>query len=71
MLYLVLIYEEEVVFVAKNGRIIVKIDSVTSSYKTDTPTAKSDSTERKIRIRKVWTEFIVLNILDRIKINLI
>ena len=47
MLYLVLIYEEEVVFVAKNGRIIVKIDSVTSSYKTDTPTAKSDSTQKE------------------------
>ena len=47
MLYLVLIYEEEVVFVAKNGRMIVKIDSVTSSYKTDTPTAKSDSSQKE------------------------
>ena len=39
--HLVLAYEEEVDFVPKSGKII-KINKVTSSYKTNTPTEKSD-----------------------------
>ena len=34
--------KKEVVFVPKRGKKVVKINRVTSSYKTDTPTAKSN-----------------------------
>ena len=46
--HLVFIYEKEVAFVPKSGKIVVKINGVTSSYKTDTPTVKY-VIERKIR----------------------
>ena len=40
-------YNCSIVFVIKNWHLIVKIDGVTSSYKTDTPTAKSDMSQNK------------------------
>ena len=39
LFHLVFIYEKEVVFVPKKGKIVVKINLVTSPYKTGTPTA--------------------------------
>ena len=41
-----MVYEEEVVFVPKCGQVFVKIDGVTSLYKTDTPAAKSDISQK-------------------------
>ena len=46
LFHLVLVYEEEVVFVPKCGQVFVKIDGVTSLYKTDTPVAKSDISQK-------------------------
>ena len=45
--HLVFIYEKEVGFVPKSGKIVVKINGVISSYKTDTPTAKSNMSQKK------------------------
>ena len=42
LFHLALVYEKEIVSVPKSGQIIVKIDRVASSYKTDTPTTNSD-----------------------------
>ena len=47
LLHLVLVYEKEVVFVPKKGQIIVKIDGLASSYKTDRPRAKSDMSQKE------------------------
>ena len=74
--HLVFIYEKQVVFVPKNGKIVVKINGVASSCKTDAPTAKSkkvtESHRKKYQIwRKVLTKFIVSNVIDGIKIKLI
>ena len=44
LFHLDLTNDKEVVFVTKNGNIVVKIDGVTSSYKTDT-SAKSDMSQ--------------------------
>ena len=53
LFHLVLVYEKEVVFVPKSGKIVVKVNRVTSWYKEDTPTPKSDmSQKKKIRIRE-------------------
>ena len=41
------IYEKEVVFVPKNGKIVVKVNGVTLSYKTDTPKAKSNMSQKE------------------------
>ena len=38
---LIFVYEKEAVFVLKNRKVVVKFNGVTSSYKTDTPMAKS------------------------------
>ena len=38
---LIFVYEKEAVFVPKNRKVVVKFNEVTSSYKTDTPMAKS------------------------------
>ena len=46
LFHLVLVYEEEFVFVPKCGQVFVKIDGVTSLYKTDTPVAKSDISQK-------------------------
>ena len=45
--HLAFIYEKEVVFVPRNGKIVVKVNGVTSSYKTDTPTAKSNMSQKE------------------------
>ena len=46
-------YEKEAVFVPKSEKIVAKIYEVTSSYKPDTPTAKSDlSQKEKSELRK-------------------
>ena len=45
--HLVFIYEKEAGFVPKSGKIVVKINGVISSYKTDTPTAKSNMSQIK------------------------
>ena len=51
--FLVLVYEKEVAFVPKSGQIVVKVDGLTLSYKTDRPTAKSDiSLEEKSKLEK-------------------
>ena len=42
MSHLIFVYKKEAVFVLKSGKIVVKINGVTSQYKTDIPTAKSD-----------------------------
>ena len=47
LFHLVLVYEKEVVFVPKSGEVVVKIDGVTSSYKTDKPAAKSDMSQKE------------------------
>ena len=39
---LVLIYDQEFVFVPKSAQIFVKIDGINKLYKTGTPTLKSD-----------------------------
>ena len=46
LFHLVLVYEEEFVFVPKCGQVFVKIDGVISLYKTDTPVAKSDISQK-------------------------
>ena len=70
--HLVFINKKEVVFVPKNGKIVVKINWVTSSYKTDTPTSKSNMLQKENQNwRKVLTKFFVPNVIDRIKIKLI
>ena len=46
LFHLVLVYEEEFVFVPKCGQVFVKIAGVTSLYKTDTPVAKSDISQK-------------------------
>ena len=50
--------------------IVVKINGITSSYKTDTPTVKFDMLQKE-KSELVLTEFIVLNNIDEIKIKLI
>ena len=45
--HLAFIYEKEVVFVPRNGHIVVKVNGVISSYKTDTPTAKSNMSQNE------------------------
>ena len=51
--FLVLVYEKEVVFVPKSGQIVVRVDGLTSSYKTDRPAAKSDiSLKEKSELEK-------------------
>ena len=47
LFHLFLVYEKEVVLVPKSGTIVVKINGVTSSYKTDTPTVKSDMLQKE------------------------
>ena len=44
--HLVFIYEKGVVLVPKSGKIVAKINGVTSSYKTGIPTAKSNMSQR-------------------------
>ena len=50
--HLVFIYEREAGFAHKSGKIVVKIDGVISSYKTDTLTVKSNMSQKK----KIRTE---------------
>ena len=45
--HLVFIYEREAGCAPKSGKIVVKINGVISSYKTDTPTAKSNMSQKK------------------------
>ena len=45
--HLVFTYEKEVGFVPKSGKIVVKINGVTSSYKTNTATAKSNMLQKE------------------------
>ena len=45
--YLIFVYEKEFVFVPKSGKIVLKINGVSSSYKTNTPTAKSDMSQKE------------------------
>ena len=45
--HLAFIYKKEVLFVPKNGKAVVKVNGVTSSYKTDTPTAKSNISQKE------------------------
>ena len=45
--HLVFIYEKVASFVPKSGKIVEKINGVISSYKTDTPTAKSNISLKK------------------------
>ena len=51
-----MIYEKEVVFVPKSGKIIVKINGVNSSYETDTPAAKFDTLQNE---KSEWEKGIV------------
>ena len=70
--HLVFVYEKEVAFVPRSGKIVGKINRVTSSYETDTLTAKSNVSQKKNQNwRKVLTKFIVSNIIDGINIELI
>ena len=51
--HLVFIYEKEVGFVPKSGKIVVKANGVTSSYKTDSPTGKSNMSQKeKLELKK-------------------
>ena len=45
--HLVFVYGKAAVFVPKSGKIVAKIKGVTSSYKEDTPIAKSDISEKE------------------------
>ena len=45
--YLVLVYEKEVVSVLERGAIVAKINVETLSYKRDSPTAKSDMSQKE------------------------
>ena len=56
--YLVFIYKKEVLFVPKSGKIVIKINGVTSSYKTDTPAAKSNMSQREKSELKKGIELI-------------
>ena len=51
--HLVFVYEKEVAFVPRSGKIVGKINRVTSSYETDILTAKSNmSQEKKSELKK-------------------
>ena len=65
-----MIYEKEVNFVPKTGKIVAKINGVLSSYKINTATAKYNRKKNQNR-RKISTEFILSKIIDGIKIKLI
>ena len=49
--HLVFIYEKETGFVPKSGKIVIKVNGVISSYKIDTPAAKSNMSQKKKKIR--------------------
>ena len=53
-----MVYEKEVLLVPKSGTIVVKINGVTSSYKTDTPMVKSDMSQNEKSELEKGTDWI-------------